>query len=55
MSNGIIEESKIPKKLKFESFKFNLYTNFNIIDIIKKIKCVITLCFRRFTFLLLYK
>ena len=25
MSNGIIEESKTPKKLKFESFKFNLY------------------------------
>ena len=55
--DGIIEEVTIPKKLEFESFKENFIkpnTNFNIIDKTKKIKCFITLCFCRFTFLLLY-
>ena len=39
ISDGIIEEARIPKNLKFESFKDNFIkpnTNFNIIDKTKK-------------------
>ena len=36
ISDGIIEEARIPKKLKFESFKDNFKNDFNIIDKTKK-------------------